>query len=600
MLSPDADPRALARPAFSLPSPKGLLFGAGLLALALLLQPAVPPRVSRILRLALFPFVAFLALASPFWWRFEPCAIGIPANFRWAIFAPYGWLKAVEWGLLSSGAREREFAWVGFDGRDEERVHAHSREHTCEGKRGAVQQQAAGKTTAREQDGSARSRRANDVAAPRPMHPPMRADSLTAPQDASAANSQLPTPSPSPSPPFEAIQPPSIADDPPHSPPLPPLARAKVASLTAEQRLHPLRTFSDAFHLLTSLRGIGYTWGPPLRSLAPPSPTHAAFVRRAAYMFVYSHVVSTLCLALQVLDRDGLLAPFLARQLSLLPVSAPAAVAEFISSTTSRLCIGVSLYAQMNIGFEGACLAFFLCHHATNALLSRLANALPPNWAKRVSWRSTFDLREYPPLFDRPFAAMGDGGLASFWGKRWHALFRGPFTAVGYRPVSKLARTLGLPKKASQLAGVFVVFALSGWMHWQALLAARHALGESLSPSLMAFAAAHSIPPTSLFPRPYASLSFLERHGTFVFFLLQPVAVALENFWIAKTRRRVGGWAGRIWVALWVVVLGQAVVGRSWLALGLVHGLPPVHLWSWERWLLPTFSLAPMPIFMRS
>lgn len=98
-----------------------------------------------------------------------------------------------------------------------------------------------------------------------------------------------------------------------------------------------------------------------------------------------------------------------------------------------------------------------------------------------------------------------------------------------------------------------------------ALVSARYAL--SPSPSSLAFAAAHDLPLSSLYPAPYASLSFLERHGTWVFFLAQPLAVSLEGAWCAATRRRVGGWAGRVWVALWVVGLGQASVGRSWSVL---------------------------------
>lgn len=48
----------------------------------------------------------------------------------------------------------------------------------------------------------------------------------------------------------------------------------------------------------------------------------------------------------------------------------------------------------------------------------------------------------------------------------WHALFRKPFTSVGYEPTSAfVGRFAG--KRAGRAAGALVVFALSGWMHAQ-------------------------------------------------------------------------------------------------------------------------------------
>ncbi|GAA5937155.1 hypothetical protein JCM3775_001566 [Rhodotorula graminis] len=583
----DLDPRQAPPPlTFALPGLQGLGFGFLLLVLALLLQPAIPAPISRHLRLALFLPVAALACVTPLWWRFEPFDLAIPANFRWAIFAPYGVLKAVQWGLLSDRARAKDLAWVGFDGREEER----SRDVVVEreeAEKGRAHELAS--TTARSEPAAEglRKRAPPELSAPTPRRPSTAlSPDIALPSSSPTDISHLPTPSPSP--PFDAVNPPSIASAPHPTSSVSPLAHAQRDAQSAAQQHDPLRTLVDATHLVSSLRGVGYLWGPPLRSLARPAPSHAAFVRRALAQFVLAHAVSTACVALQVLDRDGELAPVLARAVPLLSPGA----AQLVSATIARLGIGASLHAQMNIGAEGVSLGLYAAHRALNAVLDRVGGG------KAVKWRSTFDVREYPPLFDRPFAAMGEGGLAGFWGHRWHALFRDVFTSVGYRPVSRLARRVGLPKKAGQFAAVVAVFALSAWMHWQALVSARYAL--SPSSSSLAFAAAHHLPLSSLYPAPYASLSFVERHGTWVFFLAQPFAVSLEGAWSALTRRRVGGWAGKAWVALWVVGLGQASVGRSWLALGLVHGLPPVRLWSNSRFLLPVLNLAPMPLFMRS
>jgi hypothetical protein len=119
------------------------------------------------------------------------------------------------------------------------------------------------------------------------------------------------------------------------------------------------------------------------------------------------------------------------------------------------------------------------------------------------------------------------------------------------------------------------------------------------TPSGLAFLAKEGIPHSSAYFRPWSALSFIERHGTWIFFLSQPVAIVLEQLFTLVTRKRVGGWAGKVWSFVWIIVLGEAIAGRSWLALGLVHGIPPVSRWSWQRWVMPTYEMAPMPAFMR-
>ncbi|GAA6030953.1 hypothetical protein JCM8097_008954 [Rhodosporidiobolus ruineniae] len=574
--------------AFHLPPLSALSFAPLLFLLCLLLQPAVPTTFSRVARLALLVPTAWLAWSSSFRYRIEPAELGIGANFRWGIFSPYFLMKTLEWALASGRAQERERAWIGFDGKAEEKLHSsegHRKEDVQAAEKGAKGTATAGG------DLSQLRQRSNGVplVAPQPIHP-SPASSLAPPSASSSSTASTPQqlPTPSPSPPFSAVQPPSLAESATPSARLTPLTTSKSSALRTEQRHHPLRVLADAAHLLTAMRGVGYAWGPPLRSLAKPAPSHGAFLQRAAGEFALAHAVGTGGLALQVLHRDGQLAPLFLRVVPFLP----AAVAEEAAGLTARLLVGVTLYYQMLIGFSGANVLFLLLAHLTNSVLDRL---LPARWG--WTWRAVFDTREYPPLFDAPFERMGEGGVSGFWGKRWHALFRSSFTAIGFLPAVRLSRRLGLPNAAGKLLGAVVVFGLSAWMHWQALFSARYSLAPT--PSALSFAALHSLPLSSLYPAPWSALSLIERHGTWVFFLAQPLAVVLESAWTARTRRRIGGVAGRVWTAMWVVGLGQAVVGRSWLALGLAHGLPPVAMWSWHRWLLPTFCLAPMPAFMR-
>lgn len=292
--------------------------------------------------------------------------------------------------------RQSELAWVGFDGEKSKVV------------QGIKPLPAA---TAQQQHLQPPS---SEVVAPKPIRPnetgPALADHST--PGTPVANAQLPTPSPSP--PFEAVNPPSVSSAAPPPVNLAALSASSSSALRREQRLHHLHVLASAMHLLSSMRGVGYVFGPPLKNLPAPAKSERVLVLGAVRSFVTASAISTACVALQVLDRDGLLARFLATHVPFLPIVG----ATFVSSLLARICVGLSLWVQMKIGFNGLTLGFFLLHHLTNYVLDHAA------WARDVKWRSTFDVREYPPLFNAPFSRLGDGGVAAFWSKRWHFLFR--------------------------------------------------------------------------------------------------------------------------------------------------------------------------------
>ncbi|GAA5984600.1 hypothetical protein JCM10908_003416 [Rhodotorula pacifica] len=550
---------------FKILPPSAFSFALPFFLLAVLLQPAIPPYYSRPLRLALAFPAAYGAYNAPFKHRHEPAEFAIAANFRWGIFGPAAVLLALTWSLMSESDRKTELAWVGFDGERTEQVHGGK--PVIE----SVQTEVAVATT----------NQAVEVVAPKPIRPREK-PTVVVP----AMNEQLPTPSPSP--PFEAVNPPSLSSAAPPPANLPALSASSSAALGTEQREHPLRILGGAMHLLSSIRGIGYVFGPPTKYLPDPPKSERALVLGAMRSFATASAVSTACIALQVLDRDGVLPTFLTAAVPFLPPRG----AVFLSSLAARICIGLSLWVQMKIGFSGLTLGFFLLHHIINFVLDHLSVA------QHVQWRSTFDVREYPPLFNHPFSMMGEGGVAAFWSKRWHFLFRAVFTGTIYNPATRLAKRLGVPKRIGALLGAVLVFAGSAWMHWQALVSARTDIGPTAGG--LAFLSSQAIPASSAYSTSWSDLSFIERHGTWIFFLSQPLAIVFEQLFTLVTRRRVRSWPGKLWTIAWIVVLGEAVVGRSWLALGLVHGLPPVDRWSWERWIMPTFEMAPMPAFMRT
>lgn len=406
---------------FKILPPAAFSFAIPLFLLAVLLQPAIPPQYSRPLRLALAYPAVHAAYNAPYLHRHEPAQVSQPehqlgsynqlthprmqfavaANFRWGIFAPYAILLALYWSFMSERDRRSELAWVGFDG---------DRSKELQGLKKPP-------SPPRDKNDKLVAGGEKELVAPKPIRPgenPATAAN-SAPMADTLTVSHLPTPSPSP--PFEAVNPPSVSSAAPPPVNLDALSALSASSSTAlgtEQRQHPLHILASAMHLLSSMRGTGYIFGPPMSKMPPPAESERALIVSAIESFVTSSAISTACIALQVLNRDGLLAQFLTAKVPFLP----SCVAVFISSLLARICVGLSMWVQMKIGYSGATLGFYLLHHITNYTLDHV------RWARNVEWRSTFDIREYPPLFNQPFSRLGEGGVAAFWSRRWHFLFR--------------------------------------------------------------------------------------------------------------------------------------------------------------------------------
>ncbi|GAA5899761.1 wax synthase family protein [Sporobolomyces salmoneus] len=594
-------------PTFGLPPLYAFSYAPALLLFCILLQPSIPARVSTFgRRFLLLPTLVFVTIA-PFRWRLSPIPFSVPFNFRLSIFGPDLILKALEWGLMEEKDRQTKLAWVGFKEKEED--------ETEEGKKQAQQDEGistavpANKLKVRlenlEVDSQSRTPSSTSSSG---TNSPFSIRNLALGQLPTPQTSQLPTPhiSPPPTPidPITAAAPPPLHDTQEST-----LAKLEVRSQAAKatatkQHLHPMRVLIDACHFLSAMRGNGYAFA---QSNAPTKHRshHRAqarrlpvseFLRGQAVQFVRSQIVSTACMAYQVLHRDEQIAPFLVSRFPQLGSTHARSLVTHLVNSTAYITVGVSLYCQMLIGYSGAALGIVLTSLAVNSLLDR--------YTTDVKWRWSFDSREYPPLFDAPFGKMGEGGVSSFWGFRWHALFKAPFTAIGFNPVMRLSRKLGLPKALGRFLAVYCVFLLSAWMHVQAFAAARWNSEPSLENRL--WAASLNIPMSSLTPAPWSELSFRERHGTFIFFLAQPIAIALESLYLSTSgsgkKRRIGGAYGRIWTMAWVAGLGAWAVGKSWLALGLAHGVPPIHRgeWTWPRYVLPTAHLCPAPLFMKT
>ncbi|OSD01670.1 hypothetical protein PYCCODRAFT_1452719 [Trametes coccinea BRFM310] len=136
----------------------------------------------------------------------------------------------------------------------------------------------------------------------------------------------------------------------------------------------------------------------------------------------------------------------------------------------------------------------------------------------------------WPPISGHLLEARS---LHDFWVKTWHQAFRYTFLTLGGFAGQWLAGGIGM---------VFGCFAASAMFHEFGLLVA------GKEPDMRVF----------------------------IFFLLQAVGIALEKAFASLTGRRVGGWLGFLWTAIFVLGFGQ-ICTDAWFSRGVggAISIPP-------------------------
>ena len=169
-----------------------------------------------------------------------------------------------------------------------------------------------------------------------------------------------------------------------------------------------------AVHLVSSMRGIGYAFGPPEYTLDVERPRLAPgrFLRGALWRIGVASVLSTGML-LVVVARQSLRVAILQY---IIPLSSTSPVLHFISNVASYFAVGFGLWANMNIGAEVVSIVSL-------TIIQSLRFLLPPTSRLRPH---PFNSLDYPALFVSPY--WPDRGVAMFWRKNWHSLFRRTFT----------------------------------------------------------------------------------------------------------------------------------------------------------------------------
>lgn len=302
----------------------------------------------------------------------------------------------------------------------------------------------------------------------------------------------------------------------------------------------PIAILSSTFHLLTAMRGVGWAFGPSPRSRSRPLPrAPLPFLLRLLFELLWSHVVLVLaCITLT--SSSPTRTAFIS---SHLPSLSPSST-SLLSETLAGLSLGITAYAGLTAGYWTAVLPAFL--------LTTLARLLPSGIRP-----PPFDSRQYPPLFMAPWCPTS---VSHFWRSSWHAFFTRPFRFLAFDPVDRILRAVG-GKELGRVGGTIAVFAMSAWLHEQGEPKAFSTCSRSsliLSHSFAAiWSATIHLPP---FDPP---LSFVNRWGASIYFVLQGVAVVLEGAFAKLTGRRVSGPLGFLWALPWMGGLG-ALVYQSW------------------------------------
>ncbi|ORY89423.1 hypothetical protein BCR35DRAFT_300604 [Leucosporidium creatinivorum] len=316
----------------------------------------------------------------------------------------------------------------------------------------------------------------------------------------------------------------------------------------------PLDIISWTILLLGSMRGNGWAFGPPPRSLAPHPPRQLlAFLRSTLFEITWSHLSLVSCAVVLLARQPSRMVFF-----STLFPSLPDSTLRILSEAVATMALGTGAFAGLTLGMQIAILVVFVPTELLRLL--PLPTALKPN---------PFDARQYPPLFLRPWAPEN---VSHFWSQQWHSFFSLPFAYLGFGPFSKVGEAVG-GKAGGRALGVLAVFAMSAWLH-------EHAI----------WSATHTLPPPSI------PLDFPTRWGGSIYFMAQGVAIILEGAWRAITGKKVQGPLAFIWSVCCMAGLGYYTY-LAWSTLGLFNNLPHPAEWTWARWLIPMAAVSPPQAF---
>ncbi|KAK4054465.1 hypothetical protein OIV83_000959 [Microbotryomycetes sp. JL201] len=333
-------------------------------------------------------------------------------------------------------------------------------------------------------------------------------------------------------------------------------SRTELEAIRRKQRDHD--SLPDivlwSISLLFSMRGIGWAFGPPARSLAPHGPSNSQkLIKQLLLAILKRQIIFASMSAI-------LLTPEQERARHLVAFGLAPGHAAFGSRAVGTLAFGTSACCALEMGFSIATLLVCLSTKAMRAILP--AGLKPP----------PFDIRAFPPIFQRPWHPES---VSTFWASQWHSFFSASFHFLGFKPASAVVSAI-FGKALGRVAGVTAVFALSSWLHEYALASASN----------------------NAIALDRTQLDFGTRYGSIIYFMSQGFGIVLEGLFRAITGKRVSGSLGTIWAYVYIVGLGYFVY-KNWSTMGLFQNLPAPQDWSWHRWVLPLATVYPRGGFVQ-
>lgn len=216
------------------------------------------------------------------------------------------------------------------------------------------------------------------------------------------------------------------------------------------RRIRQLNALNDSpidilfwtLHLLMSMRGIGWAYGPSPNNVAKPYPSKPIPFFLSAFKTLFlTHSTLLLCAINLTTSNENKINFWknylLGNHFSIEQI-------HYFSETLTGLSLGTAAYAGLNAGYLTAILLVFIPTTFLNIILP--------------SYIPKFEPKQYPPVFQSPWKF---NSVRNFWSKQWHGFFSRPFQELGYKPLIFLLGD-GILGKAFAVLGVF---GMSAWLH---------------------------------------------------------------------------------------------------------------------------------------
>lgn len=269
---------------------------------------------------------------------------------------------------------------------------------------------------------------------------------------------------------------------------------------------------SDAFELLHTNRGLSFKFGQNTYRprFTRPLTSRNAFLTATLQSFIINYLTLDFCESIIKLFPGGIGTPLGGS--IFYPELAP--VPRYAVSTFIHILTGFSLLSGFGMVYD---------------LVTLFAVGVIGD--SPISW---------PPVLEQPWLAES---MHELWARRWHQLLRQTFLVYGAYPGKWVFETLA----ALILTPLALVFP-SARRSRQATVAWFGSLGMLLG-TFVASGLFHE-----------CAMYAMNRGFDFIpvaFFASQGPMLICERVWRKVTRRRVGGWVGRLWVYLNMFVLAQ-------------------------------------------